>query len=180
MNRWTMKMILAQGALMLMMIAGPVVAQDLKIGFVNIGRLINESPQATEAMESLQEEFAPRQREIIAMQNDFKEKQAQLERDREVMGAEERQNLDREIRKEERDLTRSQQEFTEDINLRRNESLGKLQRELLQQVQVFAGQENYDLVLSSDGVLFASPVIDVTEQVLAGLKESFGTPAGGN
>jgi outer membrane protein len=171
---------LAMAQLALMMVSAPVFAQELKIGFVNIGRLINESPQAGEAMESLQEEFAPRQREIIALQNDFQEKQAQMERDREVMGADERQNLDRELRKEERDLTRSQQEFTEDINLRRNESLGKLQRELLRQVQVFAGQENYDLVLSSDGVLFASPIIDVTEQVLAGLKASFGTQSSGD
>jgi outer membrane protein len=178
MNKWTKRIVMALVAVM--MVSGPVVAQDLKIGFVNIGRLINESPQATEAMESLQEEFAPRQREIIAMQNDFKEKQARMERDREVMGAEERQNLDRELRKEERDLSRTQQEFTEDINLRRNESLGKLQRELLQQVQVFAGKESYDLVLSSDGVLFASPVIDVTEQVLAGLKASFAAQPGSN
>ena len=176
MNR--LKRILIMAQIALMMVSGPVFAQELKIGFVNIGRLINESPQATEAMESLQEEFAPRQREIIAMQNDFKEKSAQMERDREVMGADERQNLDRELRKEERDLTRTQQEFTEDINLRRNESLGKLQRELLRQVQIFAGQEKYDLVLSSDGVLFASPMIDVTEQVLAGLKASFGAQSG--
>ena len=178
MNKWTKRLILVQFAVLIC--SAPVLAQDLKIGFVNIGRLINESPQAGEAMESLQEEFAPRQREIIAMQNDFKEKNAQMERDREVMGADERQNLDRELRKEERDLARTQQEFTEDINLRRNESLGKLQRELLRQVQIFAAQENYDLVLSSDGVLFASPVIDVTEQVLAGLKASFGAQPGSN
>ena len=178
MNKLIKTLVMAQ--LALMMVSAPVFAQELKIGFVNIGRLINESPQAGEAMESLEEEFAPRQREIIALQNDFKEKQAQMERDREVMGADERQNLDRELRKEERDLTRSQQEFTEDINLRRNESLGKLQRELLRQVQVFAGQENYDLVLSSDGVLFASPIIDVTEKVLAGLKASFGTESSGD
>ena len=39
---------------------------DLKIGVVNAGRLLNESPQVRIAMETLQDEFAPRQREIIA------------------------------------------------------------------------------------------------------------------
>jgi len=156
-----------------LILAGPVDAEGLKIGFVNVGRLINESPQATQAMEALQEEFAPRQREIVALQNEFQEKQAQIERDLEVMGPEERRNAERDMRREERELARSQQEFTEDINLRRNEALGKLQRELLKQVQVFSGQEGYDLVVS-DGVLYASQSIDVTEQVLAGLKASFG------
>ena len=148
-------------------------AQDVKIGFVNVGRLISESPQATSAMEALQEEFAPRQREIIAMQNTFKEKQTQTQRDLEVMGPEERRNSEQQLRKEERDLSRTQQEFTEDINLRRNEALGKLQRELLREVQIFATNEGFDLVVSSDGVLYASPVIDITEQVLEGLKASY-------
>ena len=161
----------AVGAVVLLSAAA--VAQDVKIGFVNVGRLISESPQATSAMEALQEEFAPRQREIIALQNAFKEKQSQAQRDLEVMGPDERRNSEQQLRKEERDLSRSQQEFTEDINLRRNEALGKLQRELLREVQVFATNEGFDLVVSSDGVLYASPVIDVTEQVLAGLKASF-------
>jgi outer membrane protein len=168
------KKILVIASLGLMSISGSVLAQEMKIGFVNVGRLINEAPQAALAMEALQEEFAARQREILAMQNEFNEKQAQIERDIEVMGPEERRNAERDLRKEERDLTRMQQEFSEDINLRRNEALGKLQRELLNQVQIFAGNESYDLVLSSEGVLFASQAIDVTEQVLSGLKASFG------
>jgi outer membrane protein len=151
---------------------GSVAAQEIKVGFVNVGRLINDSPQATEAMKSLEVEFAPRQREIVAKQNAFKEKRTQVDRDLEVMGPEERRNAERDLVKEERDLARTQQEFTEDINLRRNEELGKLQRELLRQVQTFAGEEGYDLVVS-DGVLYASQAIDVTEQVLSGLKSSF-------
>ena len=147
-------------------------AQQLKIGFVNVGRLIAESPQAASSMESLQQEFAPRQREVIAMQNKFKEQQEQIQRDLEVMGPDERRNAERDLRKEERELARNQQEFTEDINLRRNEELGKLQRELLNEVQTFARQSGYDLVVS-DGVLFASEAIDITEQVLSGLKASY-------
>lgn len=178
MNKFEKILVMAQ--LGLMLISGSALAQDIRIGFVNIGRLLNESPQAAQSMEALQEEFAPRQREIIAMQNEFKEKQTRRERDIEVMGPEERRNAERDLRKEERDLTRTQQEFTEDINLRRNEELGKLQRELLSQVQIFAGKENYDLVLSSEGVLFASQAIDITEQVLSGLKTSFSANQGVN
>jgi outer membrane protein len=160
--------------------SGIAAAQALKMGYVDVGRLISESPQAATAMEALQVEFAPRQREIIAMQNEYKEKEAQIERDREVMGLEERNNAERDRRNAERNLARSQQEFTEDLNLRRNEELGKLQRELLRQVQVFAGDEGYDLVVSSDVVLYASQTIDVTEEVLTGLKASFGSAPSGN
>jgi len=138
---------------------------DLKIGVVNAGRLLNESPQVRIAMETLQDEFAPRQREIVAQQTEFQEKQAQLQRDLEVMGAEERRNAERDLRNEERTLARRQQEFSEDFELRRNEELAKVQQELLRDIQAFGQLGNYDLILG-DGVLYATPVVDVTEDVL--------------
>jgi len=160
-------------------LSGVAQAEGLKVGFVNVGRLISESPQATTAMENLQEEFAPRQREVVAMQNELQERQEKIQRDLEVMGPEQRRNAERDLRRDERELARSQQEFQEDINLRRNESLGKLQRELLSQVQGYAAEQGYDLIVS-EGVLYASTTIDITEQVLAGLKASFAEPPSGN
>ena len=46
--------------------AVPVSAQELKIGVVNIPALMQRAPQTQAAMDELQEEFAPRQREILA------------------------------------------------------------------------------------------------------------------
>lgn len=163
----------------LLALSGALQAEDLKVGFVNVGRLISESPQATTAMEALQEEFAPRQREVLAMQNDLHERQERIQRDLEVMGPEESRNAERDLRRDERELQRNQQEFQEDINLRRNESLGKLQRELLRQVQTYAADQGYDLIVS-EGVLYASTGIDITEQVLAGLKASFAEQSSAN
>ena len=144
---------------------------DLKIGVVNAGRLLNESPQVRIAMETLQDEFAPRQREIVAQQTEFQEKQAQLQRDLEVMGAEERRNAERDLRNEERTLARRQQEFSEDFELRRNEELAKVQQELLRDIQAFGQLGNYDLILG-DGVLYASPVVDVTQDVLNSMQSA--------
>ena len=158
--------------------AGLVNAQEIKIGFVNINRLISESPQATTAMEALQEEFAPRQREVVALQAELKDKQEQIQRDLDVMGEPERRNAENELRRDERELARQQQEFTEDINLRRNEALRTLQGELLREVQTYAGQSGFDLILS-EGVLYASESIDITEQVLEGLKASYSAKPGG-
>lgn len=160
------------------MFSGMVSAQQLKIGFVNYGRLIGESPQAAIAEEALREEFAPRQREGVALQTELQQKQEQIQRDLDVMGPEERRNAERDLRKNERELARQQQEFSEDFNLRRNESLRKVQSEVLREVQAFVAAEGFDLVVS-DGVLYSSPAIDITEQVLAELKANFAAESGG-
>ncbi|HSN71643.1 MAG TPA: OmpH family outer membrane protein [Steroidobacteraceae bacterium] len=146
---------------------------EIKVGVVNVARLLEEAPQAKAAMQALQDEFAPRQREIVEQQKDLRTKQEKLQRDAAVMAENERRNAERELREGERELARKQSEYLEDLNLRRNEELGKLQRSLLQEVQNFARSGNYDLVVG-DGVLFARDSIDITAQVLAALQKSGG------
>ncbi len=143
----------------------------IRIGVVNVPRLLEQAPQAQAAMSKLQEEFAPRQRAIVAIQNSLREKQQTYDRDGPVMGETERLNLEREIRDEQRDLEREQTDYLEDLNIRRNEELGRLQRDLLQQVQAHARNTGYDLVVAD--VLYYSTAVDITDEVLRGLQESF-------
>ena len=144
-------------------------ANGLKIGVINVAKLLDQAPQAQAAMAALQEEFAPRQRDIVAMQRELQQKQETLQRDSAVMGEEERVNLEREIREGQRNVQREQNEYMEDLNIRRNEELGKLQRSLLQEVQTYARNASYDLVVAD--VLFYSSAIDITEEVLKGLSQ---------
>jgi outer membrane protein len=150
---------------------------ELKIGVVNVPRLLEEAPQAKTAMQALQDEFAPRQREIVAQTKDLKTKEEKLQRDGAVMAENERRNFEKDLRDGQREVQRKQNEYVEDLNLRRNEELGKLQRSLLQEVQTYAKASNYDLVVG-DGVLFRNDSIDVTAQVLAALQSHFKATGG--
>ena len=143
-----------------------------KIAVVNVPRLLEEAPQAKAAMQALQEEFAPRQREMAAQQKELKTKDEKLQRDGAVMAENERRSVENDLRAGQRELQRKQQEYVEDLNLRRNEELGKLQRSLLQEVQAFARTSSYDLVVG-DGVLYANESLDITAQVLAALQQRY-------
>ena len=145
---------------------------EAKIAVVNVPRLLEEAPQAKRAMQALQDEFAPRQREIVAQQKELKAREEKLQRDGAVMAENERRNAEKDLRDGQREFARKQNEYVEDLNVRRNEELGKLQRSLLQEVQAFARQANYDVVLG-DGVLYANDSIDITAQVLSALQSRF-------
>jgi outer membrane protein len=140
-----------------------------KIAVVNIPRLLEEAPQAKAAMQALQDEFAPRMREISTQQKDLKAKEEKLQRDGAVMAENERRTAEKDLREGQRELSRKYNEYNEDLNLRRNEELGKLQRSLLQEVQAFARTGNYDLVVG-DGVLYVNESMDITPQVLSALQ----------
>ena len=161
----------AATALVFVMIL-PAQAQELKIGVVSVPLLMDRAPQAKVAMDSLEQEFQPRQREILAKQKEFEELSTKAQRDVAVMGETERRNIEKELRDMQREVTRLQTEFREDLNLRRNEELGNLQRSLLQEVQAYAQAAGYDLVVG-DGVLYASTTVNITELVLQAMEANF-------
>ncbi len=163
---------MAFGIALVCAFALPAGAQELKIGVVNIQSLMEQAPQTKSSMDALQEEFAPRQREFLAKQKEFEDLQAKAQKDLAVMGETERRNAEKELRDLQREVTRLQNEFREDLNLRQNEELGKLQRELLKEVQEYALQEGYDLIVG-DGVLYASTSVNITDNVLRALEAVF-------
>jgi outer membrane protein len=143
----------------------PAAAQDIKIGVVSLPALIERAPQTKAAMDALQEEFAPRQREFEAKKKEYDDLAAKIQKDLAVMGETERRNAQKEVRDLERDLARMQNEFQEDLNLRQNEEYGLLQRALLKEVQDFAEAQGYDLIVG-DGVLYVNAAVNITDEVL--------------
>ena len=148
----------------------------LKLGVVDFGVLLQQAPQVIAADAAMQDEFAPRQRELIAMQTALEEKVAEFQKNGEVMGQSERENAERSLRDEERAFVRAQNEVREDLDLRRNEVFQTLQRELAIEIKAFAEEEGFDLVIV-DGVLHYSSKVDVTADVLERLRAKAGAPA---
>ncbi len=142
--------------------------KPLRIGFVNVQRLLIESPQANTANKSLENEFAPRQRDLMAKQKAFKDRADKFQKDGAVMGADERRNTENDLRRDERELSRQVDELREDLNNRKNEELGKLRVDVLREIEGFAKQGGYDLIVSD--ALYVNPALDVTSQVLQALQ----------
>lgn len=139
-----------------------------KIGVVNVARLLQESPQAQAVSQALEGEFANRKRELQNMERDLKSREEKLTKDGATMAEAERRNQEKALRDSQRDFARKQNEFVEDLNVRRNEALGQLQRTVLQEVQTYAKNAGLDLVVAD--ALYASPSVDITQQVLSALQ----------
>ncbi len=150
----------------------PAAAQDMKIGVVSLPALIERAPQTKAAMDALQEEFAPRQREFQAKQKEYEDLAAKIQKDLSVMGETERRNAQKEVRDLERDLARMQNEFQEDLNLRQNEEYGKLQRDMLKEVQDYAEAQGYDLIVG-DGVLYVTSAVNITDEILRAVEANY-------
>lgn len=150
------------------------VAQEMKIGVVNLNRLQEQAPQAQAAQQTLEREFADRQRDLLAEQRAVTQLQERLQREADTIAdPEEAARLERELRTRQRDFQRNAQQFEEDLNIRRNEELARFQRQVFDEIQVFSRAENFDVVLAQ-GVLYHSERVDVTDRILQRLQRAGG------
>ena len=160
-------------------LALPAAAQKVKIGVVNLPLLMDRAPQTKAMLTALQEEFAPRQREFEAKQKELQDYAAKVQKDGAVMGESERRTAEKDLRDLQRDVARLQTEIQEDANLRQNEELATLQRSIIKEVQDYAQANGFDVVVS-DGVVYASSTVNITEEVLREIEAGYQAANAGN
>lgn len=159
--------------------AQPALAQA-RIGYVDMKRLLDEAPQVDAGRSKLSREFENRNDELRAMEERLEQMEQRLRRESATLTEEQRVNLEWEIRSLRREINTTRQQLTDDLNIRLNEELARVDDEIQKAIQAIAEDQEFDLVLSSP-VEFASERINLTDQVLARLRQQFQRrQAGGN
>ncbi len=143
-------------------------AAELKIGYVQVDKILQEAPQTAESGKKLEKEFGPRTQELERMQKQIKDQEAALDKDGLTMTESDRRNKERDVSNIKLEFQRKQRELREDINLRKNEELSGLQDRINKAVTSVAETDGYDLVVYS-GVAYASKKVDITDKVLKSL-----------
>jgi outer membrane protein len=149
--------------------SAPIYAAELKIGVVNAAAVMEQSPQKNKALARLEKEFLSRSKSLESKVKSLRAKQEKLVKDGAIFSAEERKSKERALVSEQRDIKRLQDEYSEDLSIRRNEELRKLEKEIAETIVDLAKKESYDLIVYQ-GVIFASDKVDITDKVLQSLK----------
>ena len=150
------------------MAVSPIYAADYKIGYVDLSKILNESPAAKAAQKKLEQEFTPRNKQLEAQAKKLNAKREKLQKEAEIMSGDQIESLKRKIVKSERDLQRDAKEAQEDFKLRRRDELGKIENRLKEVILSVAESGNYDMIFTNSDVTYASDKsgINITEKVL--------------
>ena len=175
MKRVTKLSFRALSAAVALLVAVPALAET-KIAVVDVAQLLDKSPQSKSVQEKLKGEFAPRQRDLVAQEQAFNAKQEKFSKDAATMTDDQRARADKELRDNKRDLQQKAAEFNDDFTARQNEEMARLQRTLGEEVRTYAKAQNFDLVLVQ-GVIYASPSLDITPAILSALQARAAKPA---
>ena len=149
---------------------------EIKIGVVDYARLLELSPQAKALQDSLKNEFGPRYQQLLAQDQQLKQRADKLQKDGATMSQEQRDKEEKSIRDAARDLERRKSEWQDDSNTKRNDEMNKLQRSLVGEVRDYAKSQNFDVVIA-EGVIYATPTVDITPAILQALQSRAPKPA---
>jgi outer membrane protein len=147
-------------------------AADYRIAVVDPNRIVEQSPQYEAAGAALQREVEERERILRDQQDQISALQGRLEREGALMSESEIQLLQNDIRSRTRKIKYARDEFQEDFALRQNELRTKLAVQVREVIVEVAKEEKIDLVIS-EGLVYFSPRIDISEQVIERLKQEF-------
>ena len=144
-------------------------AVEMKIGFVNTERVFREAAPAKRAQQVLEREFSARNAELGKIEKQGRDLQTDLERENVTLPEAARREKERQLADISRNFQRIQREIREDLNLRRNEELARVQERATRVINQIAEAEKFDLIIQE--AVFASGRIDITEKVIKALAD---------
>ena len=149
---------------MLVLAAACAAAQSPKVGFVNTARIESESVQGMRAIEAMKKEFEPREKQIVALQQQIKADQDRFEKGKTTMPAAELKALGTSIANRMRESDQMVYGLNTDIEQRRKERAAKLFEEVSAVITSIGEQGKYDLIVHE--AAFVRATVDITSQVL--------------
>ena len=164
----------------------PIFAQtavEAKIGVVDMNKLLQESPQAQDMQTAIEEEFAPRVRDISAKESAFNASRDQLTKDNLALSTDERQSANLKLTADQRELEYLYESYQQDRTSRSQIELNKIFREIIDIIKKYGRDNGYDLIINegridqntllSGGTLYTGASVDITNDVAKLLEKKF-------
>ena len=147
-------------------------AQELKIGYLNIDHIISSSPQFIQANQLVIKEFQPQENQLKQLASDIQAQVAEFNQNKDSLDKSALNQQLRTITQLEKELKIKAGRIKKALQQRNTQELQKIQDLINQAIQQIATDKQYDLILYQE-VAYASDKVNITAQVSQKLREMF-------
>ena len=147
---------------------GPVLAAELKIGYIDIQKAVNECSAGKEAKKAIAKEVEKYQRQLVEKQKELQTMKDSLEKQAPMLNPDARTTKEKDLQAKLRAFQRWQEDTQNEIKQRGMEMERNIAIGLQKVIQKVGADEGYTLILEKNEniVLFASTSIDLTDKVI--------------
>lgn len=149
-------------------LAGTASAQELKIGYVDLQRALNESDAGKRAKEDFRGQLEKLQGDLKRKKDELDRMKEQIEKKAAVLKDEERRNMEKDFQRKVRDFERSYKDSQAELQGKDGEMTARILSELQEIIQDFGREEDFTLILeASNNVLYGATSADLTDRVIS-------------
>ena len=143
-----------------------LLADPVKIGVVDLQKVIQTSNQMKVIQQKLEKEFKPRRDKLMEVETSLKEDMAKFERDRTVMSSTQKKDLEKKIVATQQQFERDGHQYQQELSTAHNEAMESLYSKVRSTISKIAQEEKYDLIIQKDAAPYSAEILDITQKVV--------------
>ena len=144
----------------------PAAAADLKVGVVDLQKVIESSKPGQAMQGQLKAEKDKMEAELKKKGDEIEELRQRLERESMVMSKEAREEKEREGRIKVNDIKQLQKKYRADLQGLELKLMGQLKDQISGLLEEIGKKEGYVLIISNIAVLYAPNSVDITDTLI--------------
>lgn len=142
-----------------------------KIGFVDMERVTNNSPQISKALDEINKEFEAQFETIKQKEYDLETLEVSITKDGAMMPLEKLSQLQERARILERQIRRLKEDLRDSMSIRQTQVFNDIEKEINKVVENYAITNNYQAILINE-ILYVNEEMDITDEILQLLKNT--------
>ena len=140
--------------------------ERLKIGFIDVQRVISESNAGKRARERFQAQIKKAEGDLLKERQDLERLKTDIEKKGLLLKEEERRNLEGDFQKRSVSLQRLMGDYQEELRQKESAMMADLLKELEGIVVEYGKAEKFTLILERSQILYSDQGTDVTAKVI--------------
>ncbi len=143
-------------------------ADEVKIGYVDLHRALEESDEGQKIISELEQEFQQRQQQLDQAQQEIMQKQEQFEQQAMMMSEEQRQQQGAQLQQEMQQLQQTYMTLQNELAQQEAEATSRLLDEMSSVIEGIAEEQDFTMVIekTETSVLYSVDGLDLTDELI--------------
>jgi outer membrane protein len=169
-----MKRAVLMAVVLLFMFALGAQAADLKIGYVDLNKALNESDAGKKAVKTLEEIFKTKQAVIDEKQKEIRKLDEELAKQTSILNPDALKGKREDFERLKRDFQRMIKDSEEEVEKKRADFMDRIIKELSETIRKTGEEEGYAVILEKNeaGLIYSSEKLDLTDKIVKKYNEA--------
>ncbi len=153
---------------LLCLIPSLVFAAEIKVGYVDLNKVFNDSQPGIEAKKEFKEKLEKIRKILDEKQDKLKKLKEDLEKKGAMLNEKAREEKENEYKEKLKEYQKQASEFEDELRQKNIEVTNQMLSELRELISKMAKEEGYAVIIEKNegGVIYLSPSIDITDEVI--------------